>query len=498
MEMNIVKHDNLKGDFVAFLIDEDLKPSESLSRSSFSKNLNAGLAAYPHFKGKKGQIISMPSGVEEFKTMLLVGLGKKSELSDEVLESVGGKLCNFMNSLEAKSVKIVIDSFPGKKITDSDAVYHIGLGLGLKNYRYNEFFSDKLDDHKVSLKSVDFAVRDLEASKKKLKDAQNLCDAIYTTKNLVSTPPNVLYPATFVAECKKLSKLGIKVNVFKESDMQKLGMNALLGVGQGSEKESYMVVMEYFGAKSKKEKPIAFVGKGVTFDTGGISIKPAANMGDMKYDMAGAGTVTGLMKLLASRKAKVNAIGAIGLVENMPSGSAQRPGDVVKSMSGQTIEIDNTDAEGRLVLADVLWYTQKKYDPQFMINLATLTGAMVIALGENYAAGMFSNDDKLAEQLSKAGELTRDRVWRFPLADHFDKMINSDVADVRNTGNGRGAGSITAAQFLKRFVNEKTWAHLDIAGVAWDKQGSDTCAKGATGFGVRLLDELTRKYYEEK
>lgn len=496
MDFSVVKHDNLKGGYVAFLIDEDLKFTESLAKVNGDGVLANALKAYPHFKGKKGQVLSFPVSGHDFKTILLVGLGKKGELDDAALESIGGKISNFMNSIEAAEVKIVIDSMPGKKLGDAEIAKHLAIGLALRNYRYNNYFVDKLDERKVYLKKVEFAVKDSESVKRHVKDAELLCEGIFCTRDLVSTPPNVLYPASFVAECKKLSKLGIKVNVFKESDMQKLGMNALLGVGQGSEKESYMVVMEYFGAKSKKEKPVAFVGKGVTFDTGGISIKPSANMGDMKYDMAGAGAVTGLMKLLASRKAKVNAIGAIGLVENMPSGSAQRPGDVVKSMSGQTIEIDNTDAEGRLVLADVLWYTQKKYDPQFMINLATLTGAMVIALGENYAAGMFANDDKLAEQLAKVGEITRDRVWRFPMAEHFDKMINSEVADVRNTGNGRGAGSITAAQFLKRFVNEKPWAHLDIAGVAWDKQGTDTCAKGATGFGVRLLDELVRKFYE--
>ena len=276
-------------------------------------------------------------------------------------------------------------------------------------------------------------------------------------------------------------------------------MNALLGVGVGSVRESHLVVMEWQGdPQGKKQKPIAFVGKGVTFDSGGISIKPATNMGDMKYDMAGAGAVTGLMKTLASRKAKVNAVGVIGIVENMPSGSAQRPSDVVISMSGQTIEVDNTDAEGRLVLADALWYTQSKFQPEFMINLATLTGAIVIALGENIYGGLFSNNEKLAEKLLKSAETSGECLWRMPLKDAYDKQINSEIADVKNTGNAKGGGSVTAAHFLQRFVNKFPWAHLDIAGMAWDKTGSDISAKGATGFGVRLLNQLVMDHFEKK
>jgi len=255
--------------------------------------------------------------------------------------------------------------------------------------------------------------------------------------------------------------------------------------------------MEWNGSKSKSKAPVAFVGKGVTFDSGGISIKPAQGMADMKYDMAGAAAVTGAIYALAKRKAKVNAVGILGLVENMPSGTAQRPADVVKSMSGQTIEIDNTDAEGRLVLADALWYTQSKFKPQFMVNLATLTGAIVIALGENCYGGLFSNDDKLSNKLIKAGEVVNEKLWRFPLDDFYDKQINSEIADVRNTGTGRGAGSITAAQFLKRFVNKLPWAHLDIAGMAWDKGGNDICHKGATGYGVRLLNQLVADNFED-
>ncbi|HQT38084.1 MAG TPA: leucyl aminopeptidase, partial [Acidocella sp.] len=305
-----------------------------------------------------------------------------------------------------------------------------------------------------------------------------------------------------------LKKLGIKVEIFDKKDLEKLGFGSLLCVGWGSARESRMVVMQWFGAsgssssegkKTKKLKnPIAFIGKGVTFDTGGISIKPAAGMEDMKWDMAGAGTVTGLMAALAGRKAKVDAVGLIGLVENMPSGTAIRPGDVVKSYSGQTIEVLNTDAEGRLVLADVLYYAQERFAPKYMVNLATLTGAIIVGLGHEYA-GLFSNNDELSEKLLAAGKATGEGLWRMPLAplgESYDKNLNSDIADVKNIGGGRAGGSITAAQFLQRFVNGKPWAHLDIAGMAWAGKDTAVTPKGATAFGVRLLDQLVRDNFE--
>jgi leucyl aminopeptidase len=375
----------------------------------------------------------------------------------------------------------------------------MAMGAKLRNYKFNKYFVNKKDDHKVHLKKLTFLTNAYAKIDKLLKENLAAIEGVYLAKDLVSMPPNIMYPATFAEECKKLEKLGVKVSVLREKDMEKLGMNALLGVGRGSERESHLVVLEWYGhPKGKKEQPIAFVGKGVTFDTGGISLKPATNMADMKYDMAGAGAVAGLMKALAGRKAKVNVIGVMGLVENMPSGSAQRPSDVVVSMSGQTIEVDNTDAEGRLVLSDALWYTQDKFKPKFMVDLATLTGAVVIALGENCYAGLYANDEKLAQQLREAGDKVGEFLWRMPLKEHYDKQINSEIADVRNTGSGRGGGSITAAQFLQRFVNKCTWAHLDIAGVAWDKNGSDLCSKGATGFGVRLLNQFILDNYEAK
>jgi leucyl aminopeptidase len=306
-----------------------------------------------------------------------------------------------------------------------------------------------------------------------------------------------LYPDTLAKQAKTLEKLGIKVQVIGEAQMKRLGMGALLGVGQGSIRESRLVVMEWSGGpkgKEKKAQPVAFVGKGVTFDTGGISIKPSAGMEDMKWDMGGSGVVIGLMKALAGRKAKVNAVGVVGLVENMPGGNAQRPGDVVTSMSGQTIEVLNTDAEGRLVLADALHYTNERFKPKLMVNLATLTGAIIVSLGSHHA-GLFSNNDLLCERLTKAGEEVEERLWRLPLSDSYDKMINSQVADMQNIG-GRGAGSITAAQFLQRFVGKTHWAHLDIAGVTWSKSDQPTVPKGGTAFGVRLLDRFVANSYE--
>src|SRR6266403_271031 len=300
------------------------------------------------------------------------------------------------------------------------------------------------------------------------------------------------------AATSSLTDCGLAVEILDEQKLRKLGMNALLGVAQGSARPPRVVVMEWRGAGGDdgSSAPLAFVGKGVTVDTGGISIKPAAGMGDMKWDMAGSAVVIGLMRLLAARKAKVNAVGVVGLVENMPSGTAQRPGDIVTSMSGQTIEVLNTDAEGRLVLADALWYCQDRYKPRLIVDLATLTGAIVIALGTVHA-GMFSNNDTLAERLADAGKATGELLWRMPLADAYDKLINTDAADMKNIG-GRNGGSITAAQFLKRFVKETPWAHLDIAGVTWSDKDAPTVPKGATAFGLRLLERLVADHYEEK
>jgi leucyl aminopeptidase len=323
-----------------------------------------------------------------------------------------------------------------------------------------------------------------------------IAEGVTMTRNLVTEPPNVMTPPEIAKNAASLEKYGVEVKILGEKEMTKLGMGSLLSVGRGSEHESKLAIMKWTGHKNKKKKPIAFVGKGVSFDTGGVSLKPANGMQEMKYDMGGSGVVVGLMKALALRKAKVNAIGVVGLVENHIGNMATRPSDVVTSYSGQTIEVLNTDAEGRLVLADALWYTQEQYKPEFMVNLATLTGAIVVALGNEYA-GLFSNNDKLSKQLEEAGKIEDEKLWRFPLHNNFDKMINSPIADMQNIGTGH-PGSITAAQFLQRFVNKTPWAHLDIAGTTWTKSLLPTSPKGSTAFGVKLLNRFVNKYYEGK
>src|SRR5438105_1234878 len=327
------------------------------------------------------------------------------------------------------------------------------------------------------------------------RDLERTAEAVFFTRDLVSEPANTLYPETLAQQAASLADLGLSVEILDENRMRDIGMGALLGVGQGSIRPPRVVVMEHKGG-APGAAPLAFIGKGVTFDTGGISIKPAAGMGDMKWDMAGAGVVIGLMRLLATRQAKVNAVGIVGLVENMPSGSAQRPGDIVRSLSGQTIEVLNTDAEGRLVLADVLWYCQDRFKPKLMIDLATLTGAVIVALGHDNA-GLFANNDQLADRLIAAGKAVGEPLWRLPLGDSYDRAIDSDAADVKNIAGDRAAGSTIGAQFLKRFVNNVPWAHLDIAGVAWAKKDAPTVPTGATAFGVRLLDRFVAEHYEK-
>ncbi|MBI1954003.1 MAG: leucyl aminopeptidase, partial [Proteobacteria bacterium] len=319
-------------------------------------------------------------------------------------------------------------------------------------------------------------------------------EGVFKTREVVTEPANVLYPESFAKSVQQLQEIGVKVEIFGEKEMKKLGMNALLGVGQGSVKESQLVIMQWQGLK-KDTAPLAFVGKGVTFDSGGLSLKPRTGMAEMKSDMAGAGTVLGLIQALALRKAKVNVVGIIGLAENMPSGTAQRPGDIVTSLSGQTIEILDTDAEGRLVLADALWYAQDRFKPKVMIDLATLTGAIVIALGHEYA-GFFSDNEELALQILESSKATGEKLWRLPLHESYDKTLDSDIADVKNLGSD-GAGSITAAHFLKRFTNKVPWIHIDIAGTAWSKKDQPLWAKGATAFGVRLLNHFVTQYYEQ-
>ncbi len=365
-------------------------------------------------------------------------------------------------------------------------------GAQLKSYEFNVYKTDKAKNKINNF----YVVGDKSKKSNLLRNKLNsLLEGVFLTRDLVSEPGNILHPDEYAKRISKLRKFGIKVTVYDQKKLKKMGMNALLGVGQGSVRGSYLVTMEWNGAKNKS-KPLGFVGKGVCFDTGGYSLKPAKFMEDMTYDMAGSATVVGLMKTLALRKSKINAVGVVGLVENMVSGNAQRPGDIVKSYSGKTIEILNTDAEGRLVLADALTFTEEKFKPQFIIDLATLTGAIIVSLGSEYA-GLFSNNDKLSKQLIEAGESVEEKLWRMPLNENFDKLINSKNADMQNINYVGGAGSTTAAQFLQRFILNKTpWAHLDIAGMAFSKYGGALNSGGATGYGVRLLNKLIEDNYE--
>jgi leucyl aminopeptidase len=374
-----------------------------------------------------------------------------------------------------------------------DQVADLVLGARLRAYTFDRYKTKRKDDDRPKKVEVNFACGNPAAAEKAWANATGIADGVVIARDLVNEPANVLYPAEFARRASSLAKLGVGVEVLDVAAMKKLGMGALLGVGQGSVHESKVVVMRWNGGK-RGTAPVAFIGKGVCFDSGGISIKQAAGMEDMKGDMAGAACVVGLMHALAARKAKVNAVGAIGLVENMLDGKAQRPGDIVTTMSGQTIEVINTDAEGRLVLADVLHYVNKRFKPRFMINLATLTGAIIVALGQEYA-GMFANDDKLVERLNKAGEATGERVWRMPLGPEYDKMIDSKFADMKNTG-GRWGGAITAAQLLQRFVDKTPWVHLDIAGTGMGSPQTEINKSWASGWGVRLLDRLVEDYYE--
>ncbi len=365
-------------------------------------------------------------------------------------------------------------------------------GAQLKSYKFDVYKTNKEKDETNNLYVVGDKYKKSNLLRSKLN---SLLEGVFLTRDLVSEPGNILYPDEYAKRITKLRKLGLKITVYDKKKLKKMGMNALLGVGQGSVRGSYLVTIEWNGAKNKS-KPLAFVGKGVCFDTGGYSLKPAKFMEDMTYDMAGSATVVGLMKTLALRKSKINAVGVVGLVENMVSGNAQRPGDIVKSYSGKTIEILNTDAEGRLVLADALTFTEEKFKPQFIVDLATLTGAIIVSLGSEYA-GLFSNNDKLSKQLIDAGKSVEEKLWRMPLNENFDKLINSKNADMQNINYVGGAGSTTAAQFLQRFIINKTpWAHLDIAGMAFSKYGGALNSGGATGYGVRLLNKLIEDNYE--
>ncbi len=450
-------------------------------------------AAAERFKGKNASTLDLvaPAGLDVSR-LVVVGAGKARDLKPEDFVKLGGVAMGKVPA--AATIAVIVADLPGGGVKPERAA-DLALGVRLRAYAFDRYKTKRKEGEESAKEvKVAIAVAGVAAAQKAFASRQAVASGVVMARDLVNEPANVLFPEEFARRAGQLKKVGVAVEVLDVAAMKKLGMNALLGVGQGSEHESRCVIMRWNGGQ-RGDAPLAFIGKGVCFDTGGISIKPAANMEDMKGDMAGAACVTGLIHVLAARKAKVNAVGAIGLVENMPDGKAQRPGDIVTSMSGQTIEIINTDAEGRLVLADVLHYVNKRFKPKFMVDLATLTGAIIIALGHEYA-GLFANDDKLAERLLKAGQATGERLWRMPLGPEYDKQIDSKFADIKNVG-GRPGGSITAAQFLARFVDKTPWAHLDIAGTGMGSPQSDINKSWGSGFGVRLLDRLVAEYYEK-
>lgn len=446
---------------------------------AFSRAMKAS-----RFTGAAGQTLEIvaPAGMD-VERALLVGAGDLAEASEQDQVELGAKIASALLSSGSETATVLAEN--------ADAVA-IAEGALLRSYRFDKYRTKESAAKRPTLTTVVVATAD-GAAGQKFEVRQAVAEGVFLTRDLVSEPGNVLHPESFADRIVELSSMGIEVEVLGEAEMTKLGMGALLAVGQGSEKESKLAIMRWNGAGTD-DQPIAFVGKGVTFDTGGISLKPGEGMEQMKWDMGGAGTVVGLMKALAGRKAKANVVGIVGLVENMPSGNAQRPGDVVTSMSGQTIEVLNTDAEGRLVLADAIWYCQDRFKPKFMIDLATLTGAMIISLGHEYA-GIFTDSDEIATGLSAAGDATGDKVWRLPLHKNYDKLIDCPTADMKNIG-GRPAGSITAAQFLKRYTNGVPWCHIDIAGTVWSDKDMALSEKGGTGYGVRLLDRFVAENHE--
>ena len=482
------------GSLVVFALkDKTLSASADAVDTALDGAVTRAMAA-SRFKGGGGDSLVLPSpGDGRWDRIVLLGLGKPADFDALAAQIAGGRAVSALNGAGAKSATLLLDPVDGGKIDGAAAAARAGFGARLRSYRFDRYRTKEKAEQKPTLSGLTVGSPDATAARKAFRPLDKLADGVFLTRDLVSEPPNIMYPETLAAQGEALNELGVEVEILGEDAMAKLGMGSLLGVGQGSARESKLLVMQWKGG-GKKDQPVAFVGKGVTFDTGGISIKPAAGMEDMKWDMGGSGVVIGLMKALAGRKANCNAVGVAGLVENMPSGTAQRPGDIVTSMSGQTVEVLNTDAEGRLVLADALWYTQDRFKPKFMVNLATLTGAIIIALGSENC-GLFSNNDELSERLVAAGKAVGEHAWRMPLGDAYDKQLTSDAADMKNIG-GRDAGSITAAQFLQRFVNDVPWAHLDIAGVTWSKKDKPTVPKGGTGFGVQLLDRLVAEHYE--
>jgi leucyl aminopeptidase len=449
------------------------------------------------FAGKSGRIIEIvaPSGIGASR-ILLAGQGNAEKFDAQAVERLAAIVVGKLIVSGETAILFAVEAPKGSGLGGASLAAHLAMGAKLRSYAFNQYRTKDREDHEPTLKEITVATEDVAGAKRAFAPMEAVADGVFLARDLVNEPPNMLAPVEMARRAKLLAKLGVKVRVLGEAEMKKLGMGALLGVGQGSERESQLVVMEWNGARRPDTAPVALVGKGVCFDSGGLSLKTGAGMMGMKGDMGGAAAVVGAMHALAARKARANVVGVIGLVENMPDGKAQRPDDVVTSLSGQTIEVLNTDAEGRLVLADALWYARSEFKPKCMIDLATLTGAILVALGHDHA-GMFSNNDLLAERLVQAGRAEGEAVWRLPLGDGYDKLLKSKIADMKNIG-GPNAGSITAAQFLQRFVDKTPWAHLDIAGVAWqDGEHKELAPSWATGWGVRILNRFVADHYEK-
>jgi leucyl aminopeptidase len=484
-----------KGSAVVVFVGTDLKPAPAVTAQFGDLEpliRAAARASNFHAAQRTALDILAPAGLDASR-LVIVGVAPGKDNAPIDFITLGG--FTFGKVSGAKRVEVAFEAPSGT--WDGPAAADFALGLRLRAYRFDKYKTRKKESGDNGVEPPDFVIGSSHAAAVRAAGQERfaIAEGVELARNLVNEPPNVLFPVEFAERAKALQKLGVEVETLDEKAMGKLGMNALLAVGRGSARESRLVTMRWNGARSKRTKPIAVVGKGVCFDSGGISIKASAGMEDMKGDMGGAACVVGLMHALAARKAKVNVVGIVGLVENMPDGDAIRPGDIITSMSGQTIEIVNTDAEGRLVLADAIWYVQETYSPRAIIDLATLTGAIIVALG-NDVAGLFSNNDELAQRLAAAGEASQERVWRLPLGPAYDKLIDSKFADMKNTG-GRSGGSITAAQFIQRFVKETPWAHLDVAGTAMGSPPSDINQSWGSGWGVRLLNRLIADSYED-
>jgi leucyl aminopeptidase len=484
-----------KGSALVVFVGADMKPAPAVTAQFGDlEPLIRAAAKASNFRAAQRTALDIlaPAGLDASR-LVVVGVAPGKDNAPVDFMTLGGFI--FGKVTGAKRVEVAFEAPSGT--WDGSAAADFALGLRLRGYRFDKYKTRKKDSEDNGAETPDFVIGSSHAAAARVAAQERfaVAEGVELARNLVNEPPNVLFPIEFADRAKALEKLGVVVETLDEKAMGKLGMNALLAVGRGSARESRLVAMRWNGARSKRTKPIAVVGKGVCFDSGGISIKPSAGMEDMKGDMGGAACVVGLMHALAARKAKVNVVGVVGLVENMPDGDAIRPGDIITSMSGQTIEIVNTDAEGRLVLADALWYTQETYSPRAIIDLATLTGAIIVALGAE-VAGLFSNNDELAQLPAAAGEASGEKVWRMPLGAAYDKMIDSKFADVKNTG-GRHGGSITAAQFIQRFVKEAPWAHIDVAGTAMGSAPSDINQSWGSGWGVRLLNRLMADSYED-